>query len=131
MPPTERASEPRGALLRSFSTLDDAVAARDALAAAGIARELVELTVLQDEAGPVSGNFLIGNGQTNHGGRPAPVRSAGEVPYDENFRETAYRGAYLLTLHRLGPTQRSVAESVLAGFDSVAVNEVARSGQGS
>ena len=131
MPPTDEASERRAALVRSFSTLEDALAAQDALAAAGIARELLELRVLEDEAGPVCGNFLIGNGRTNHGGPPGAVRSGGEVPYRDNFRETAYRGAYLLTLHQLGPTQRSVAESVLAGFDTVAVSELARSGQGS
>ncbi|GAB3669290.1 hypothetical protein [Ramlibacter alkalitolerans] len=131
MAAADPAADRRSALVRSFSTLDDALAAQDALAAAGIARELLELTVLEDEAGPVASNFLIGNGQTHHGGTPAPVRSGGEVAYDANFRATEYHGAYLLTLHQLGPTQRSVAQSVLAGFDSVAVTELARSGQGS
>ena len=127
--PSPEDSGRRALLARSFSTLDDAVAAQDALAAAGIARELIEVTVLEDEAGPVAGSFVIGNGRTADASAPDAVRS-GELPYDENFRHPAWRGAYLLTVQHLGPTQRSVAESVLAGFDSVAVDEVARSGQG-
>jgi hypothetical protein len=122
--PTQDQRAARHALVRSFSTLEAASQARDALAAAGIPRELLELTVLEDEAGPVSGNFIIGNGETNHRGPPAPVRSGGEVPYDSNFREPVYRGAYLLTLHRLGPTQQALAETLLARFDSVAVSEL-------
>jgi hypothetical protein len=129
MPVAEANPERRAPLVRSFSTLQDAVDAQDALAAAGIARELLELTVLEDEAGPASGNFLIGNGCTNHGSPPGPVRSGGDVPYDENFRDTAYRGGFILTLHQLGPSQRALAESVLARFDSVAVNDVARAGE--
>jgi hypothetical protein len=113
--------------VRSFSTLEEASAAQDALAAAGIPRELASLSVRTDEAGPVEGNFLIGNGETTHGGPPDAVRTGLEVPYDENFREPAYRGAYLLTL-QLGPTQRSVAEGVLARFDAVSASELADAG---
>jgi len=57
-------------LLRSFGTLDEMMAARQALLAAGLPADRIETRVIQDEAGPVEGNFLVGNGRTTHGGPP-------------------------------------------------------------
>jgi hypothetical protein len=112
-------------LVRSFSTLDEATAAVEALAAAGLSRDMVQLIVREDEAGPVSGNFLIGNGRTSHGRAPAAVRTGLEVPYDENFREPSYRGGFLVAVHGLEPAQAARARAELARFDCVAVNETA------
>jgi hypothetical protein len=122
-------SSQQAPLVLSFSTLDEATAAQDALAAAGVQRDAMDLSVREDEAGPASGNFLIGNGQTEHGGAPAAVRTGPEVPYDENFRNPEYRGAYLLVV-QVGAEQRERIESVLARFDSVAASEVADAGAG-
>jgi hypothetical protein len=112
-------------LVRSFSTLDEATAAVEALAAAGLARDAIQLIVREDEAGPVSGNFLIGNGQTTHGRAPDAVRTGREVPYDENFREPAYRGGFLVAVHGLDPAQAARARATLSRFDCVAVDETA------
>jgi hypothetical protein len=117
-------------LVHSFSSLDEATAAQDALAAAGIPRERMDLSVRQDEAGPVAGNFVIGNGETTHGRMPGAVRTGPEVPYDENFREAAYRGGFLLVLRNLDGPQRSAAQVVLRGFDSVAASEVGQAASG-
>ena len=126
---TESHAPGREPLVRSFASLQEAEAAREALAAAGIARELMELTVLQDEAGPVEGNFVIGNGETTHGRAPDAVRTGPEVPYDENFREPAYRGNFLLILGGLDAAQRASADAVLDRFKGRAVTELAGAGQ--
>jgi hypothetical protein len=115
--------------VQTFSSLQDAHAAVEALAAAGLPRDQLQLIVREEEAGPVAGNFLIGNGETTHGGRPGAVRTGSEVPYEENFRDTSYRGAYLLVLARMDDHQMARAQAVLSRFDTVAVEEVAASGQ--
>jgi hypothetical protein len=98
-------------LVRSFASLEEASAALDALVAAGLPRERLQISVREDEAGPVAGSFLVG-------ARP-------EAPYDENFRHPSYRGVYLLTAEGLDAAQRSQADALLARFDSVPVAEVA------
>lgn len=51
-------------LVRAFVSYDSAQKAREELVAAGFERSQLELSVQQDEAGGVSGNFTVGD----HGG---------------------------------------------------------------
>jgi hypothetical protein len=120
---------PAAPAVRSFSTLEAASAAMEALAAAGLPKDAVQLTVLEDEAGPAAGNFLVGNGETTHGGAPSAVRAGRDVPYDENFRAPANRGGFLLTLHGLDAAQLARADATLSPFDCVAVEDVAAAAQ--
>ena len=106
-------------LVCSFDNLDSASNAREALLASGVKPDLVELRVIQDEAGPVEGNFLIGNGRTTHGGEPGPVLAGPEVPYERNFRETITRGVHLLMVHVSDPSVRGDAQRLLAQFGGV------------
>jgi hypothetical protein len=50
-------------LVRSFATLESAEAARVAVFSLGVSPDAVQLQVLQDEAGPVESNFVVGNGR--------------------------------------------------------------------
>jgi len=106
--------------VRAYSSLAEAAEAADALTAVGIPRERVQVRVAVDEAGPVEGNFVIGNGQTTHGGPPKAVRTGGEVPYDENFRNTVRRGNYLLLLDQLDLEELAKAEALLDQIGSSA-----------
>jgi len=106
-------------LLRSFGTLDEMMAARQALLAAGLPADRIETRVIQDEAGPVEGNFLVGNGRTTHGGPPGAVLAGPEVPYEENFSRTVTRGGHLLLVHAVGAAQRDQAQQVLASHPGV------------
>jgi hypothetical protein len=111
---------PAEPIIRSFSSFDEACAAREALVGAGVPREHAQVRVLDDEAGPVEGNFLVGNGRTAHGGFRAAVMTEPEVSYDDNFRNVVRRGAYLLIVE--GAADRTDADAigaVLAGFDAV------------
>jgi hypothetical protein len=69
-----------------FDVFESAEQARKALLAAGFGS--VQLTVMEDEAGPVKGNFTVGD----YTGRPTdPV-------YERDFKKTAQRGSYVMTV---------------------------------
>lgn len=104
-------------LIRSFSSLEEASAARDAVVARGIDRDAVELRVLEDEAGPVEGNFLVGNGRTLDGGRPGAVKGGPDIPYEDNFRDVVRRGSCLLVVNVLNDSSRQAATAALEPFE--------------
>jgi hypothetical protein len=103
--------------LRTFSSFDEANAARDALVAAGADPQSMELRVMETEAGPAEGNFLVGNGRHTSGGTE-PLGSAQHAPYDDNFKRAVHRGEYLLIIQSSLP--QDVVESVLRRFDCIA-----------
>jgi hypothetical protein len=111
--------------LFSFSSMEDASAAVEALVAAGLPRESLELRVLEDEAGPVAGNFLVGNGRASGGRSGADVRAGPEGAYDENFRTPVHRGTHLLVLSGLDDAQLARAGELLGRFDAVSPEQKA------
>ena len=100
-------------IVRSFDQLEAATAARQAVVATGVNPDLVQVQVIQDEAGPVEGNFWIGNGRTAHGGEPGAVLAGPEVPYDENFREVVNRGVHLVLVHVTDAAVRERVQGIL------------------
>jgi hypothetical protein len=100
-------------LVRSYASLDEATQTRQALLSEGIDPDLVDLQVIQDEAGPVEGNFVAGNGRTAHGGEPGAVVAGPEIPYEENFERTVTRGVHLLMVAVRDPVMRERAQGVL------------------
>jgi hypothetical protein len=107
-------------LVRSFATLEHAEAARTAVLSFGVSADAVQLQVLQDEAGPVEGNFVVGNG------RAAPDSSA----YEANFANTVARGSCLLMLLSIPENQRSNVEAALNEFGGVDTDAMANRGSG-
>jgi hypothetical protein len=55
-------------IVRTFRVFAAAERARDELLAAGFRRDAVELSVLNDEAGPEQGNFTVGDDPRVKGG---------------------------------------------------------------
>jgi hypothetical protein len=55
-------------IVRTFRVFAAAERARDELRAAGFPRDAVELSVLNDEAGPEQGNFTVGDSPKVKGG---------------------------------------------------------------
>lgn len=101
-------------IIRSFDTLERAQAARDALIEQGVAAEAIEVRPIHDEAGPVEGNFYIGNGRSGGPDLPsAGVLGGGEVPYARNFAETVTRGTNLLILTLADSSQAASLEATL------------------
>lgn len=109
-------------LIRSFERFEDALQARDSLITGGMPAGAVQLRVIEDEAGPVEGNFVSGNGRTSDGKTPAMgVLAGGDIPYDSNFANTVSRGVHLLIVEAADDTQRQQAESVLSRYQSMDV----------
>ncbi|MDB5890871.1 MAG: hypothetical protein JWP47_1702 [Polaromonas sp.] len=107
-------------LIRSFEAFDDAAAAQADMVAAGLPADTLNLRVLQDEAGPVEGNFLVGNG-----------RETTDDPYTTNFKHAITRGAFLLEVHTADASLRELADSVFRRHrctDAVAAGARARPG---
>lgn len=69
-------------VLRMYDTLDHAEMARNALLAAGYDTDQVQIEAMNSEAGPVAGNFTVGNSSdhSDHSG----IGDSGD--YNENFR---------------------------------------------
>jgi hypothetical protein len=121
--PSTRPAVLQEPVIHSYENLDEANAARRALLDAGVPADRIEVRVLQDEAGPTEGNFLVGNGRTVHGGPPDAVLTGPEVPYEENFARTVTRGAYLVMVSVSDPAARQAAEralSISGGVDPMA-----------
>ena len=108
-------------LVRSFATLERAEAARTAVLSLGVSPDAVQLQVLQDEAGPVESNFVVGNG------RAAPDDTSA---YKANFAHPVARGTCLLMLMTIPDDQRSQVEAALNEFGGVDVDAMANKGSG-
>ena len=107
-----------GGLVRSFSTFEHAEAAKAAVLSLGVSADAAQLQMLQDEAGPVEGNFLVGNG------RASPDSSA----YESNFAHTVAHGSCLLVLSAVPNNQRSEIEAALNELGGVNLDAVADRG---
>lgn len=104
---------PAAPLVRSFDTLEAAQAAHQALLQAGVPAGQMALRVIDDEAGPVQGNFVIGNGVTSEGRPPQGVLAGGEVPYEPNFARPVDRGVHLLLVQGSAEGDRHRLEQLL------------------
>jgi hypothetical protein len=91
-------------LLRSFNRLEDATSAREQLIAAGLSADAVQLRVVDDEAGPTKGNFLVGNGRE------------GTEPYDKNFAHPVAHGTHLLLVQPRDDAEHQRASQLLDGM---------------
>ena len=105
-------------LLRSFDRFEDAVAAREALLAAGVAPAAVQVQPMEDEAGPAQGNFLVGNGRLRDDSTPNPS-AASQLPYEPNFAHPVFRATNLLLLQPADDAQRAQAAAILDRFGGV------------
>ena len=91
------------AIVRVFDVFDHAEQARDALLADGLGREKVSLSVRDDEAGPVEGNFTVGN---------LPVQSK-QHSYDRNYANATQRGHCMVTVHAADAATAARAVAIL------------------
>lgn len=97
-------------IVRLFEHMADAEAARNALLEAGFAADDIGVSSLMDEAGPVEGNFYVGNADIETPGQKSGGNDAGS--YRRNFDKVEWRGHYVLTVDA-GEEQRAQAAAVL------------------
>ncbi|MBE3026337.1 hypothetical protein GQ37_009725 [Janthinobacterium sp. BJB1] len=88
-----------GTLIRVFDHFADAERARGALLADGFAPHAVQLDAGDDEAGPVQGNFTVGNRDTLTGRLERAINTVfggDNHMYGRNYGTTAFRGMFRL-----------------------------------
>ncbi|CUI03618.1 hypothetical protein [Massilia antarctica] len=94
------------AVMGVFDKVDTAEQARAALLADGFGSDALELKVHDDEAGPVEGNFLVGN---------TPIESDQHV-YDRNYANPVQRGQCILMVNAADAATAACASAILAGL---------------
>jgi hypothetical protein len=93
-------------LIYIFDNFDAAERAREELIEFGFAAPAVNLEVRDDEAGPVQGNFTVGDN---------PAVAGGEA-YKHSFANTTHRGLCMLTVAPANASQRDYAVGLLARY---------------
>lgn len=103
-------------LLRMYDTLDHAEMARNALLAAGYSADQVQIEAMNSEAGPVAGNFTVGNSSdhSDHSG----IGDSGD--YSENFERVRQGAIIKLTVAVDSDSSHAQANQVL---DRVAISQ--------
>jgi hypothetical protein len=112
-------------VIRSFDSLEAAAAAVNELVKGGFEHGALELRVLETEAGPAEGNFLIGNGRTTHGGKPGAVLAGPDAPYEENFKHPVSRSTQLVIVDAHSQAQHRRATEILDQAGGRAVQDIA------
>jgi hypothetical protein len=114
-------------LFRTFGSFEDAQKAHAALLRSGLPPSSVTLRSHQDEAGPVEGNFAVGNGRS-----PAPASlkemmysllGKRDDSYDANFAQSVSRGVYTVTVEVADAAQHERACAILDQLGAVDVED--------
>lgn len=110
-------STPRGGtLIRVFDHFADAERARDALLADGFFPHAVQLDAGDDEAGPVQGNFTVGNRDTFTGRLERAINAVfggDNHMYRRNYGTTAFRGMFRLIVAVSDPQEQARAHAIV------------------
>ena len=104
------------AIVRIFDVLDQAEQARRALLAEGYDADAVQMSIANDEAGPVAGNFTVGN---------SPVESIHHT-YDANYASTRHAGQCLMTVVAADAAAARTAAEILGRFGGRDIDQLAR-----
>jgi hypothetical protein len=120
-------------LPRIFEQLKDAEQAREALIAEGFDRDRIQLTSRQDEAGPVEGNFVVGNTKEDTVERTEFSRTLGgegDNTYRHNFERVVDRGMYMLVVEAQEGAEAERAAAIMARHGGTDVDELVGNGKG-
>lgn len=104
------------AIVRIFDVLDQAEQARRALLVEGFDADAVQMSIANDEAGPVAGNFTVGN---------SPIESAHHT-YDANYASVRHANQCLMTVLAADAAAASSAAAILDRFGARDIDQPAR-----
>jgi hypothetical protein len=106
-------------LIRVYSDMASAEQARRHLLASGFPADSIELTARDDEAGPVQGNFAVGNS----GGRDAFDTASGfnNDIYRDDYATPVQRGNFVLMVDAGDEPARQQACDIMDRFGAVDV----------
>lgn len=111
-------------LLRTYANFDHAQQARSALIAAGFSADAVSFTAGEDEAGPVTGNFMIDRAQDPSSDRRTPDLASGYDPNEtQSTTPVAWGSSYMLTVRAQDDEQLRLAAEITDKFGGVDINQ--------
>jgi hypothetical protein len=93
-------------LIYVFDDFETAERVRAELISCGFDRSCVQLVSREDEAGPVQGNFTVGD----------PPSVSGGTDYKDTYANPTQRGTCMLTIVPVDPTQAEYAVKLLARY---------------
>lgn len=120
-------------LIKVYDDFSAAQSAREQLLASGFSSSSVHLSARDDEAGPVEGNFTVGNKDRDTKGAGGLFRSllgghddptASDDVYTRKFENVVQRGMYMLTVDATDDNEAARASDIINRLD------VAPAGQG-
>ena len=112
-------------LLRTYANFNSAQAAREALLAAGFARDAISFTAKDDEAGPVIGNFAIDREKDPDSDRRQPDFSAGYDPNETQSTAPVDWGAsYMLMIDAGDASQLQLATDIAERFGGIDIEKM-------
>jgi hypothetical protein len=101
----------QNAVVRIFDVFERAQRARDALLNEGFDAGDILVSVANDEAGPVQGNFTVGN---------SPVESERHT-YDRNYAKPRHSAQCIMTVAAADAVLAARADAILARYGARAV----------
>jgi hypothetical protein len=115
-------------LIRTYDNLDAAQHVRDALLASGFSADRVQLDAMQDEAGPVAGNFIPdkkddGTGPgSERGGILSSFVSTEDRTEAYHTPNAQWRASCVLTVDAITEDERARAADIMDRFGAINVN---------
>lgn len=101
-------------VIRSFDDLSAASLACIQLKDAGVPTDRVAMQTLDDEAGPVEGNFVAGSGRSNPSDAPPRGRQIEEqLEYRDDFKHAVNRSTHVVIVHCVDEPEGARAAQVL------------------
>lgn len=107
------------AIVRIFDGFEAAQQAREALLAEGFAADDVNVSVANDEAGPVEGNFTVGN---------SPVEDLSHT-YDRNYAKPIQTAHCIMTVTAPDAALAVRAAAILAQHGARGIDDPVDTGQ--
>lgn len=95
-------------LIKVYDDFSVAQAVRERLLASGFPSSRVHLSAREDEAGPVEGNFTVGNKDDD----AKDIRGSDD-PYTRDFANVVQRGIYMLTVDANSEDESARASDIL------------------
>ena len=112
-------------LVKIYDNFSTAQHAREQLLASGFSSSSVHLSSREDEAGPVEGNFTVGNKDSDTSGPGGLFRSLvgghddptdSDDMYTRKFANAVQRGIYMLTVDAVSETEAARASDIMNRF---------------
>jgi hypothetical protein len=112
-------------LVRVYDRFLDAESARNELLSCGFPSSSVHLNVSEDEAGPVEGNFTVGNASMPADGTSSSFRSGDSTDhtYEHDYAKVVQRAGCLLTVDADDDEQRNRASDIMNRFGAIDIDQ--------